>query len=296
MTEPAYRAGYVAIAGRPNVGKSTLFNRLVGQKLSITSRKPQTTRQRITGIVTRSDAQFVFVDTPGFQTQYQTRLTRVMNRSAVQSAQEADLVMWVIEAPRLHELDTKLLKLLPRAVPMLAIINKIDRLADKSVLLPFIRELDAGARPAAIVPVSALRGEGLEELLAATAPLLPVRPRLFDESEITTLGERFLAMDIIREKLFRLLGAELPYAAAVDIERFEMHTELRRIYASIMVDKESQKAIVIGKGGEKLKAVATLARVDMERLFDGKVFLELWVKVRKGWADSEAILKRMGID
>jgi len=296
MTSPAYRAGYIAIIGRPNVGKSTLFNRLVGQKLSITSRKPQTTRQRITGIVTRSDAQLVFVDTPGFQTRYRTTLVRLMSRGAVQSAQDADVIMWVIEAPKLHDLDMRLYKMLPSTVSVVAVINKIDRLANKSVLLPFMKELDEGLRPAAIVPVSAQHGDGMSELLAATVPLLPVGSPLYDEDEITISSERVLAMDLIREKIFRLLGEELPYAVAVEIERFEMRKGLRRIYASVMVDKESQKAIVIGKGGEKLKAVATQARMDMECLFGGKVFLELWVKVRKGWADSRALLKRMGIE
>jgi len=296
MSNPEYRAGYLAIIGRPNVGKSTLFNRLVGQKLSITSRKPQTTRQRITGIVTRSDAQLVFVDTPGFQTRHRTALTRIMNRGVIQSAQGADVVLWVTEGLKVRDLDTELRKLPPRSVPVVAVINKIDRLADRNALLPFIKELDARFAPEAIVPVSAQRGERLQELLAAVVPLLPERPRLFEEDEITTSSERFLAMELIREKLFRLLGEELPYAAAVEIERFETRAGLRRIYASIIVDKESQKAIVIGRGGEKLKAVATQARKDMERLFDGKVFLEIWVKVRRGWADSEAMLKRMGIE
>ena len=292
----SHRAGYIAIVGRPNVGKSTLLNQLVGQKISITSRKPQTTRQRITGILTRKDAQLAFVDTPGFQTQHRSALTRVMNRSVTQSLQEVDVVIWVIEALKFNELDAALQKLLPENVPVVLVINKVDRLDNKNLLLPFVKELSERRELSAIVPLSAQKGERLDELLKAVVPLLPERPPLFGEDEITTSSERFLATELIREKLFRMLGEELPYAAAVEIERFETHGELRRIYASIIVDKASQKAIVIGKGGEKLKLIATQARKDMERLFGGKVYLEVWVKIKSGWADSEATLRRMGID
>ena len=296
MNKSVHHAGYIAIVGRPNVGKSTLLNRLVGQKISITSRKPQTTRQRITGILTRKDAQLVFVDTPGFQTQHRSALTRVMNRSVTQSLQEVDVVIWVIEALKFNELDAALQKLLPVTVPVVLVINKVDRLDDKNLLLPFVKELSERRELNAIVPLSAQKGERLDELLKAVVPLLPEGPSLFGEEEITTSSERFLATEMIREKLFRLLGEELPYATAVEIERFETHGELRRIYASIIVDKASQKAIVIGKGGEKLKLIATQARKDMEQLFGGKVYLEVWVKIKSGWADSEATLKRMGIE
>jgi len=296
MNKSVHHAGYIAIVGRPNVGKSTLLNRLVGQKISITSRKPQTTRQRITGILTRKDAQLVFVDTPGFQTQHRSALTRVMNRSVTQSLQEVDVVIWVIEALKFNELDAALQKLLPVTVPVVLVINKVDRLDDKNLLLPFVKELSERRELNAIVPLSAQKGERLDELLKAVVPLLPEGPSLFGEDEITTSSERFLATETIREKLFRLLGEELPYATAVEIERFETHGELRRIYASIIVDKASQKAIVIGKGGEKLKLIATQARKDMEQLFGGKVYLEVWVKIKSGWADSEATLKRMGIE
>jgi GTP-binding protein Era len=294
MNEPVHRAGYIAIIGRPNVGKSTLLNRLVGQKVSITSRKPQTTRQRIVGILTRGDAQFVFVDTPGFQTQNRSALARAMNRSVTQSLQGVDVVLWVIEALKFSELDARLHKLVPRGVPVVLVINKTDRLDDKNALLPFIKELDGQFEFQAIVPVAAQKSEHLDELLKAITPLLPEGPPPFGEDEITTASERFLASELIREKLFRLLGDELPYAVAVEMERFETRNGLRRIYASIIVDKDSQKAIVIGKSGEKLKAIATQARKDMERLFGTRVFLEVWVKVRSGWADSPAILKRMG--
>ncbi len=296
MSEAAHHAGYIAIVGRPNVGKSTLLNRLIGQKISITSRKPQTTRQRITGILTRKDAQLVFVDTPGFQTQHRSALTRIMNRSVTQSLQEVDVVLWVIEALKFSKLDAELQKLLPKNVPLVLAINKVDRLDDKNLLLPFVKKISERCELSAIVPLSAQKGERLDELLKAVVPLLPEGPPLFGEDEITTSNERFLATELIREKLFRLLGEELPYAAAVEIERFETQGELRRIYASIIVDKASQKAIVIGKGGEKLKLVATQARKDMERLFGGKVFLEVWVKVKSGWADSEATLRRMGYE
>jgi len=296
MSTSVHRAGYIAIVGRPNVGKSTLLNRLVGQKISITSRKPQTTRQRITGILTREDAQLVFVDTPGFQTKHRSALTRIMNRSVTQSLQEVDVVLWVIEALKFDELDAALQRLLPGNVPVVLAINKVDRLEDKNALLPFIRELSERFQLNAIVPVAAEKGERLDELVKAVVPLLPEQPPVFGEDEITTSSERFLATELIREKLFRLLGEELPYAAAVEIERFEMDGQLRRIHAAIIVDKASQKAIVIGKGGEKLKVVATQARKDMEQLFGGKVFLEVWVKVKSGWADDSAVLRRTGIE
>jgi GTP-binding protein Era len=296
MTDSAHRAGYIAIVGRPNVGKSTLLNRLVGQKISITSRKAQTTRQRITGILTRGDAQLVFVDTPGFQTRHRSALTRIMNRSVTQSLQEVDVVLWVIEALKFDDLDTALQRLLPPAVPVVLAINKVDRLDDKNKLLPFIRELSERFQLNAIVPVAAEKGEQLDELVKAVVPLLPEQPPMFGEEEITTSSERFLATELIREKLFRLLGEELPYAVAVEIERFEMDGALRRIHAAIIVDKANQKAIVIGKSGEKLKVIATQARKDMEQLFGGKVFLEVWVKVKSGWTDSAATLKRMGFD
>ncbi len=296
MSAPVHRAGYVAIVGRPNVGKSTLLNQLIGQKISITSRKPQTTRQRITGILTRDDAQLVFVDTPGFQTQQRSALTRIMNRSVTQSLQQVDVVLWVIEALKFNELDTVLQRQLPDSVPVVLAVNKVDRLADKNAMLPFIADLDQRFSLKAIVPVAAQKGERLDELLKAVVPLLPEAPPLYEADEITTSSERFMATELVREKLFRLLGEELPYATAVEIERFETVGTLRRIYVSIIVDKASQKSIVIGKGGEKLKLIASQARRDMEKLFGSKVYLEVWVKVKSGWADSEATLRRIGIE
>lgn len=290
-----HRAGYVAIIGRPNVGKSTLLNRLVGQKISITSRRPQTTRQRIIGIVTRPDAQFVFVDTPGFQNRHGSAMNRLMNRSVSRSIADVDAVVWVVEA-RLNAEDKAVLALLQHSAPVIIAVNKIDEIGNKNELLPFMQELEALAHPAAIVPVSAKNGVGADNLLQAIASLLPEQARLYGEDEITTSSERSLAAELLREKLFRLLGEELPYSTAVEIEKFEMVDGLRRINACILVDKAGQKGIVIGKSGEKLKQIGSQARMDMERLFGGKVFLETWVKVKSGWADDDAVLKRTGIE
>lgn len=291
-----FRAGHVAIVGRPNVGKSTLLNRLVGQKISITSRRPQTTRQRVIGIVTRSDAQYVFVDTPGFQSRHGNTMNRLMNRSVSRSVADVDAVIWVIEALHFSTEDRAVLGLLQHAAPLVLAVNKIDEVGNKNELLPFIQELDTLAHPRAIVPVSAANGTGTDDLLAAVRGLLPGQPALYGEDEITTSSERTLAAELLREKLFRLLGAELPYSTTVEIEKFEIVDGLRRIYAGILVDKAGQKAIVIGKGGEKLKQIATQARKDMEALFGGKVFLNVWVKVKSGWADDSAVLRRSGIE
>ncbi len=291
-----HRSGYVAIIGRPNVGKSTLLNRLVGQKISITSRRPQTTRQRIIGIVTRPNAQYVFVDTPGFQNRHGTAMNRLMNRSVSRSIADVNVIVWVVEARYLTAEDKTVLGLLQDCAPVVIAVNKIDELANKNELLPFMQELEALAHPAAIVPVSAKNGVGADNLLEAIAGFLPQQERLYAEDEITTASERTLAAELVREKLFRLLGEELPYSTAVEIEKFEIVEGLRRINACILVDKAGQKGIVIGKGGEKLKQIGTQARLDMERLFGGKVFLEIWVKVKSGWADDDAVLKRTGIE
>lgn len=294
--ESEHRAGYVAIVGQPNVGKSTLLNRLVGQKISITSRRPQTTRQRIIGIVTQPGAQFVFVDTPGFQTRHGNALNRMMNRSVSRSVVDVDAVVWVISAMHLNAGDQAVLPLLQDGAPLIIAVNKIDEVGNKNELLPFMQKLEELARPRAIVPVSAKNGVGTDELLTVIRGMLPVRERLYGEDEITTASERTLAAESLREKLFRLLGEELPYSAMVEIEKFEIVDGLRRIHAGILVDKAGQKGIVIGKGGEKLKQIASQARSDMEKLFGGKVFLEVWVKVKSGWADDAATLKRIGID
>jgi GTP-binding protein Era len=295
MSGSAHRAGTVAIVGRPNVGKSTLLNLLVGQKISITSRKPQTTRHRITGILTRPEAQLVFVDTPGFQTQHRGTLNRLMNRTVSQTLQGVDVIVWVIEAMKFDARDEALLKLLPDGAPVILVMNKVDRVKVKRDLLPFIARMSERRTFAAIVPLSAERDRDAEPLVRELVSHLPAAPRIYDEDEVTTLPERFLAAELVREKLFRLLGEELPYSTAVEIERFETEDDLRRIHVGILVDKANQKPIVIGAGGEKLKTISTQARKDMERLFGGRVFLEVWVRVRSGWADDAAALKRMGI-
>jgi GTP-binding protein Era len=294
--EQPHRAGLVAIVGRPNVGKSTLLNYFVGQKISITSRKPQTTRHRITGILTRPEGQLVFVDTPGFQTEHRSAMTRLMNRSVRQALEEVDVVVWVIEAGKFEARDEALLGLMPTRVPVVLAMNKIDRLKDKSALLPFTGKMSERHAFAAIVPISAERGQQVEDLVREILPRLPEAPAMYEHDEVTTHSERFLAGELVREKLFRLLGDELPYATAVEIEQFETTETLRRIHVAILVDRPNQKAIIIGKGGEKLKAIGTQARRDMEQLFGGKVYLETFVRVRSGWADDESVLKRMGIE
>jgi len=290
----AHRAGTVAIVGRPNVGKSTLLNHLVGCKLSITSSRPQTTRLRITGIVTRAGAQIVFVDTPGYQTEHDNALNRVMNRSVATSLHEVDAVVWMVEALKFDGRDQQLAKMLPPGARVILAINKTDAVKEKNRLLPFIAGISTQRRFEAIIPISAAKGSQVDTLLDAIVPLLPEGPPLHGADELTTVNERLLAAELLREKLFRQLGEELPYAATVEIEQFKHDGDMRRIAASILVDKDSQKAIVIGKQGAKLKEIATRARQDMERLFGGKVFLEVWVKVRRGWANSESALKRMG--
>lgn len=294
--QAGHRCGTVAIVGRPNVGKSTLLNALVGQKLSITSAKPQTTRHRVTGVLTRPGAQFVFVDTPGFQTQHGGPLNRALNRAVRATLEEVDAVLFVVEAGRFEEADRAVLHLLPQRVPVVLVANKGDRIEGPERMLPFLRSAGEAFAFAAVVPVSAARGRNLGELLKVLAPLLPEQPPLFDAETLTDRSERFLAAELVREKLFRLLGEEVPYGAAVTIDQFREEPRLRRIHASIVVDKENHKAIVIGKGGTKLKAIASAARRDMEKLLGAKVFLEVWVKVRGGWTEDAASLRRLGIE
>jgi GTP-binding protein Era len=294
--EQVFRTGTVAIIGRPNVGKSTLLNRLVGQKISITSRRPQTTRHRILGIVTQAHVQFVFVDTPGIQSRHTTTLTRLMTRAAVDSLQQVDAVAVVIEALHFGPDDRKVLTLLPKDAPVVLAVSKVDLVKDKSRLLPFLQTVSAAFPFRAIVPLSAKTGRQTEELLEELRALLPEGPPLYDADDLTDRSERFLAAELLREKLFRLLGEELPYAAAVEIEQFETEGEMRRIAAAVLVARPGHKAIVIGKNGAKLKTIATQARQDMEKLFGGKVFLEVWVKVKPGWMDDRSILKRLGYD
>ena len=296
MTAPAHRTGRIAIVGRPNVGKSTLLNRMVGTKLSITSNRPQTTRHSLNAIVTETDSQMVLIDTPGFQTEHGGELNRLMNRTVSDSIGGVDIVLFVIEAMKFGREDRKLLPLLPKDIPVLLIVNKVDKLADKAVLLPFLAETSKAFAFSEIVPVSAAKGTQVARLRELLKPYLPEGPAQHDEDEITDRSERFLAAELVREKLFRLLGEELPYAATVMVEKFEMQGELRHIHIAIIVDKDNHKAMVIGKGGEKLKQIGTQARLDMEKLFGGKVFLELWVQVKSGWADSLKALKSLGYE
>ncbi len=295
-----YRCGYVAIVGRPNVGKSTLLNSLIGQKVSITSKKSQTTRHRINGILTDAQSQFIFVDTPGFQTRHTNRLNSVMNRTVTQSMRDVDVVILVIEALRFDDRDKLVTKLLPESnnqgKPVILVINKVDRLRDKSQLLPFLEKMAKEYTFAAIVPVSAEQGTQLPDLINTIRLYLPQNPPVFGEDEVTDRSERFLAAELVREKLFRLLGEEIPYSTSVVIDQFTTEGELRKIHASIIVDKSNQKAIVIGKDGEKLKIIGTQARKDMEKSFGGKVYLEVWVKVKSGWADDAQVLKNLGYE
>jgi GTPase len=291
-----FRTGTIAIVGRPNVGKSTLLNRLVGQKLSITADKPQTTRSRITGIQTTRDTQYIFVDTPGFQTRHGGALNRRMNRTVEEALSEVDVVVFLVEAGRWTEEDEKVARLLPAGKPVMLVLNKMDRLADKQSLLPFIDARRGEHDYAEVIPISAGTGLQVDTLLASIRAHLPEAPPFFGRDEMTDRPGRFLAAELIREKVFRLTGEEVPYAMGVAIDRFEEEGQLTRIHATIYVDKPGHKAILIGKGGEKLKRIGTEARVDMERMFGGKVFLECWVKVKPGWSDNPQFLRTLGYE
>ena len=294
MAEGEHRAGHVAIVGRPSVGKSTLLNALIGARISITSKKPQTTRYRITGIATEPGRQFAFVDTPGFQTRHRSRLNDRLNRTVRDSIGGVDGIVWVVDAQRLTEADRAVAALLPGNVPIIVAVNKIDQRKDKAGLLGLLAEISALGDFAAIVPISAERGTQLNELKDEIAKVLPASPPLYPESDLTDRDERFLAAEFIREKIFRQLGEEVPYATSVAIDHFEERGDLRRIYATVYVDKVSQRAILLGEAGARMKAIATQARADMERAFGGTVYLEVWVKVKRGWASDEAELTRFG--
>jgi GTP-binding protein Era len=295
-TSSVFHSGFISIVGRPNVGKSTLLNHLIGQKISITSRKAQTTRHRITGILTEENTQFVFVDTPGFQTQYLNTLNKGLNRVVTSSLRDVNVVLFVIEARHFDERDRQVMNLLPVNIPVLLVINKVDNMEHKNELLPFMQDIAKERHFAAIVPVSAKQNNQLDTLLDAIRPYLPEGEKIYPEDEVTDRNERFLAAEIVREKVFRFTGEELPYSVSVIIEQFKLEGKLRRIHAAILVDKDAHKAMLIGAKGEKLKEIATQARLDMEKLFDGKVFLEVWIKVRSGWADSPQMLKSLGYE
>ena len=294
MSESAFRTGTVAIVGRPNVGKSTLLNRIVGAHVAITSRKAQTTRHRIVGIHTDKRSQMIFVDTPGYQTQHQNALNREMNRTAGRAAGEVDVVVLMIDAARWDERDTPLLGLLPPHTPVILALNKVDRIADKARIAETLKDASKRRDFAALVPVSSEKGTQVRALLDEIRKRLPEQPAIYGEDEITDRPERFLAAELVRERIFRLLGDELPYSIAVDVESFEQQGNLRRIGAVIYVDRPAHKAIVIGEKGATLKRIGTEARHAMEELFGSKVYLETHVRVKSGWADSDAALRKFG--
>jgi GTP-binding protein Era len=290
----AFRCGTVAIAGRPNTGKSSLLNGLVGQKIAIVSPKAQTTRRTLAGILSTPSCQFVFVDLPGYQTRHINVLNRALNRQATDGAQDCDAVAFVVEAGRFTEEDRAVLARIPQTQRVVAVVNKIDRLKRPSELLPYVDRLRNERAFEAIVPVSARTGRNLPELLRVIEGLLPEGPAAYPADQLTDKDERFFAAEILREKLFLLLGEELPYRCEVAVDSFKEEGALRRIEATVWVEKESQKAIVIGKGGEQLKRISSAARRDMERLFDGKVYLGVWVKVRRDWSGDARLLKQLG--
>jgi GTP-binding protein Era len=291
-----HRAGYIAVIGRPNVGKSTLVNALVGAKVSIVSPKPQTTRHRVLGIATFQDGQLVLVDTPGIHRDQKGKaMNRYMNRAARGAVADVHAAVLVVEAGRWTEEDALAYDLLREGgVPCVLAINKIDKLTSKDALLPFIAEVSAGRDFAAVHPIAARKQDGLRPLVKSLIGLLPESPPLFGEDEITDRSERFLAAELVREQLMRKLGQEVPYSTTVAIEKFEDEGALLRIAAVIWVEREGQKAIVIGQGGELLKQIGAGARVAMEKLFGRKVFLQTWVRVREGWSDDEAALRQFG--
>ena len=301
MSPAPHRAGHVAVIGRPNVGKSTLVNALVGAKVSIVSNRPQTTRHRLLGIATFPEGQLLLVDTPGIHRgegkQSSTAMHRMMNRAARGALEGVDAAMLVVEAGRWDEEDTLAYEALREAgVPVVLAVNQVDRIRDKTMLLPYLQKATEGRDFAAVHPVSALKRKGLEELVAALLALVPEQPPLYGEDEITDKSQRFIAGELVREQLMRQLGAELPYATTVEIESFTVDGTMLRIGAVIWVERDGQKAIVIGKGGTRLRDIGTKARQSMERLFDSKVFLETWVRVRAGWSDDEAALKTLGYE
>lgn len=294
MAEATHRSGHVAIVGRPSVGKSTLVNALVGARISITSKKPQTTRHRVVGVRSEPDVQFVFVDTPGFQSRHGSKLNRRLNRAVRDALVDVDVVVWVLDAARLTAEDRTVLSLVPGNKPVIVALNKIDMLADKRVLLPRIAEIAQLRDFVAIIPISAEQGTDLSTLTRSIADQLPEGESLYEDDTLTDRDERFLASEFVREKIFRQLGDEVPYSTAVTIDAFEQEGDLRRIRATVFVDKPSQRAILLGREGARMKAIASQARADMESLFGGTVYLDVWVRVKSGWSNDETMLTRLG--
>lgn len=296
MTETTFKSGYVAIIGRPNVGKSTLINRVLGQKLCITSRRPQTTRHRILGIKTEESSQLIYVDTPGLHTDGKRAMNRYLNRAAASSIDDVDVILFVVDGLNWTDDDEQVLERLKSnaTAPVILVLNKVDKLSDKAMLLPHIEKVTQEYTFAKVLPISARKGINVDELETEIKQLVPEGELIFPEDQFTDRSSRFLAAELVREKLFRQLGQELPYSLTVEIEQYKQEDKLIRIGAVIYVERSGQKSIVIGKKGELLKAVGREARIEMEGLFDSKVFLELWVKVRDGWSDNERMLKNLG--
>ncbi|WP_341907674.1 GTPase Era [Polaromonas sp. YR568] len=290
------RCGLIAIVGKPNVGKSTLLNALVGQKISITSRKAQTTRHRITGMRTVGATQFVFVDTPGFQTRHGNALNRSLNRTVVGTVNDVDLIIFVVEAGQFNLADAKVLALLPEKTPAILLANKFDLIHRRAEIAPWLRSMQERHDFAEFVPMSANNAKDIERLFGICEKYLPQQPWMYGADELTDRSDRFMAAEIIREKLFRLTGDELPYTSTVVIDKYEEEGSLRRIAATIVVERDGHKGMIIGEKGEKLKRIGTEARHELEALTGGKVFLEIWVKVRSGWADDEARVKTFGYE
>ena len=289
------RCGTIAIVGQPNVGKSTMLNYFIGTKLSITSRKAQTTRYQLLGIHTSPETQFIFIDTPGYQLEHLNKLNINLNKTVKQVLQDVDVILFLIEPRQMNEVDTKIIQMIPKKTPVILVINKVDRLRDKSRILELINEFKDNNRFEEIIPISVKKQINLKELLESAKRFLPEQDFIYENDQITDKNERFLAAEIIREKIFRLTGQEIPYAVAVEIEKFELDGKVRRIFAAIIVERDAHKPIIIGNKGIRLKEISSSARVDMEKLFDGKVWLETWVKVQKGWSDDLRALKSLGL-
>lgn len=291
------KCGYVALIGRPNVGKSTLMNHLLGQKISITSRKPQTTRHRILGINTTETGQAIYVDTPGMHDNEKRALNRYLNRTAETTLVGVEVFVWLIDGLSWQPYDDLIFKKLEQAgLPVILAVNKVDKIKDRDTLLAFFAEAQQRFAFEHIIPISALKKTNLQQLEKLVMELLPEREPIYPEDQITDRPERFLTAEIIREKLTRRLGDELPYSLTVEIERYEENPEITKIYAVIWVERSSQKSIVIGKQGEMLKKIGSDARLDIEKLIDQKVYLQLWVKIKQGWSDSDRALRSLGFN
>lgn len=289
--------GYIALVGRPNVGKSTLMNHILQQKLSITSRKPQTTRHSILGIQTKGNYQFVYVDTPGIHQGSKKAMNRLMNKTANAVLSDVDVIAFVVDGTHWEEGDDYILRLIKQTeVPCILVVNKVDKIADKSQLLPWLNEMSQRHDFVAMIPLSAKTGVQVDNLQEKLQSYLPEGPHLFADDQFTDRSTRFLCAELVREKIFRLCGQELPYSTTVDIESYKDEGELVRIHALILVDKDNHKRMIIGDKGKKLKEMATSARLDMEKLLGKKVFLQCWCKVKSGWADDERLLKQLGYD